>query len=106
MTRGILGRLAAQCEKLAETVAPTKQWARELTGYVMEVWQEVAVERGRINSLPGFVLPRLGSTSAAVEGLQKQMTEHREYCGAVLRELRVAAAAGFRHSVVVGVGGV
>ena len=58
-----MGGLVAQSETLAETVAPMIQMINKMSGYIMEVHGEVAVERGQINSLPGFVLPRLGNTS-------------------------------------------
>jgi len=40
-----------------------------------------------------------------VDEVRKQMAEHREYCNAVLRELRGYATAGFQYSRDMGVGG-
>ena len=105
-TRDNTEKLAKQCGKLVEMVAVMEHMTRALTGFVKEAWQGVAVERGRIDNLSGFVLPRLGNTLATVDEVQKQMAEHREYCGAVLRELRGAAIARLRHSRDVSVGGV
>jgi prefoldin subunit 5 len=88
--------------KMATTM---KQAIREVAGYAGEVRRAIGVERGRIDDLSGFVLPRLGVTSAKVDEVRKQMAEHREYCSAVLRELRGYATAGFHNSRDMGVGG-
>jgi len=84
-----------------------KQAIIELAGCAGEVRREIGVERGRIDDLSGFVLPRLRNTSAKVDEVRKQMpvAEHREYCSAVLRELRGYATAGFQHSRDMGMGG-
>jgi hypothetical protein len=92
-------------EDLTKTATTMKQVIIELAGCAGEVRREIGVERGRIDDLSGFVLLRLGNTSAKVDEVRKQMAEHREYCGAVLRELRGYAAAGFQHSWDMGVGG-
>ena len=75
-----------------------KQVIKELAGCTGEVRKEIVVERGRVDNLSGFVLLWLGNTSAKVGEVRKQMMEHREYCGVVLRELRGPAMAGLQHS--------
>jgi hypothetical protein len=101
----MMEKVLVNVKDLTRTAATMKQAIIELAGCAGEVRREIGVERGRIDDLSGFVLPRLGNTSAKVDEVRKQMAEHREYCGAVLRELRGYAAAGFQHSWVMGVGG-
>ena len=69
----------------------------EMAGTVGAVRKEIGAERGRIDSLTSLVLPRLDTMSGAVEELWKQMTEHRRYCGEILRELQGYATAGLQH---------
>ena len=54
-----LATQCGRCGKLAGAVAMMEIWIHELTGYVKEAWQGIAVERGRISNPSGFVLPRL-----------------------------------------------
>ena len=92
-------------EDLTKTATTMKQAMIELAGCAGEVRKEIGVERGRIDGLSGFMLPRLGNTSAKVDEVRTQMAEHREYCSTVLRELRGYVNAGIQHSRDMGVGG-
>ena len=62
-----MGRLPAQFQSIVHEVGElTKAVAKmipeihRMGGCVMEVMKEVTVERGRVGSPRGFVLPRLG----------------------------------------------
>ena len=101
----MMEKVLVNVEDLTKTATTMKQVIIELASCAGEVRKEIGVERGRIDDLSGFVLPRLGDTSAKVGELRKQMAEHREYCSAVLRELRGYATAGFQHSRDMGMGG-
>ena len=90
-------------KKVSEEVTPMKTAVLEMAGTVGAVRKEIGAERGRIDGLASLVLPRLDTTSGAVEELWKQMTEHRRYCGEILRELRGYATAGLQHSRNMGV---
>jgi hypothetical protein len=94
----MMEKVLVNVEDLTKTATTMKQVIIELAGCAGEVRREIGVERGRVDSLSGSVLPWLGDTSAKVNEMRTQMAEHREYCGAVLRELRGAAMAGFQHS--------
>ena len=90
-------------KKVPEEVTPMKTAVLEMAGTVGAVRKEIGAERGRIDGLASLALPRLDTTSGAVEELWKQMTEHRRYCGEILRELRGYATAGLQHSRNMGV---